>query len=79
LGIITFMGVWNDFLWPLVVLKDQSVHTIQVAIRSLNDTYVNDYGMIMSGTFWATVPLVVIFLIFNRFFIDSLTKGAVKS
>jgi cellobiose transport system permease protein len=79
LGIITFMGVWNDFLWPLVVLKDQSVHTIQVAIRSLNDTYVKDYGMIMSGTFWATVPLVVIFLIFNRFFIDSLTKGAVKS
>jgi cellobiose transport system permease protein len=79
LGIITFMGVWNDFLWPLVVLKDQSVHTIQVAIRSLNDTYVNDYGMIMSGTFWATVPLVLIFLMFNRFFIDSLTKGAIKS
>jgi cellobiose transport system permease protein len=79
LGIITFMTVWNDFLWPLVVLKDESTHTIQVAIRSLNDTYVRDYGMIMSGTFWATVPLVVIFLIFNKFFIDSLTKGAVKS
>lgn len=78
LGIITYMGVWNDFMWPLVVLKDQSVHTIQVAVRLLNDAYVRDYGMIMSGTFWATVPLVVIFLVFNKFFIESLTKGAVK-
>ncbi|GEN56200.1 sugar ABC transporter ATP-binding protein [Halolactibacillus alkaliphilus] len=79
LGIITYMGVWNDFLWPLIVLKDQSVHTLQIAIRSLNDTYVRDYGMIMSGTFWATVPLVLIFLIFNKFFIDSIVKGAVKN
>ena len=78
LGIITYMGVWNDFMWPLVVLKDESVHTIQVAVRLLNDAYVRDYGMIMSGTFWATVPLVVIFLVFNKFFIESLTKGAVK-
>ncbi|WP_420846130.1 carbohydrate ABC transporter permease [Neobacillus notoginsengisoli] len=79
LGIITYMGVWNDFMWPLVVLKDSSMHTIQVAIRSLNDTYVRDYGMVMSGTFWSTVPLIIIFLIFNKFFIDSLTKGAIKS
>lgn len=78
LGIITYMSIWNDFMWPLVVLKDSSMHTIQVAIRSLNDAYVRDYGMVMSGTFWSTVPLVVIFLIFNKFFIDSLTKGAVK-
>lgn len=79
LGIITYMNVWNDFMWPLVILKDESVHTIQVALRLLNDAYVRDYGMIMSGTFWATIPLVIIFLIFNKFFIDSLTKGAVKS
>lgn len=78
LGIITFMATWNDFLWPLVVLKDHSSYTIQVAIRSLNDAYVRDYGMIMSGTFWATIPLIIVFLIFNRFFIDSLTKGAIK-
>jgi len=79
LGIITYMNVWNDFMWPLIILKDESVHTIQVALRLLNDAYVRDYGMIMSGTFWATIPLVIIFLIFNKFFIDSLTKGAVKS
>jgi len=79
LGIIVFMQVWNDFLWPVVVLREPAVHTIQVALRSLNDARQLDYGMIMSGTFWATVPLIVVFLSFNRLFIESLTDGAVKS
>ncbi|SDB84277.1 carbohydrate ABC transporter membrane protein 2, CUT1 family [Pelagirhabdus alkalitolerans] len=78
LGIIVFMHVWNDFLWPLVVLRDPSVHTLQVALRALNDAREMDYGMIMSGTFWATVPLIFVFLLFNRLFIQSLSEGAVK-
>jgi len=73
------MNVWNDFLWPLVVLQDQSTHTLQVALRTLNDSYNRDYGMILSGTFWATVPLIIVFLVFNKAFISSLTQGAVKS
>lgn len=78
LGIIVFMHVWNDFLWPLVVLRDPAVHTLQVALRALNDARQMDYGMIMSGTFWATVPLIFVFLLFNRLFIQSLSEGAVK-
>ncbi|MFA9558372.1 carbohydrate ABC transporter permease [Evansella sp. AB-rgal1] len=79
LAIIKFMYIWNDFLWPLVVLRDQSSHTIQVALRGLIDNYVRDNGMILSGTFWATVPLIIVFLLLNRLFISSLTEGAVKS
>ncbi|PPA71019.1 carbohydrate ABC transporter permease [Jeotgalibacillus proteolyticus] len=79
LAIIKFMYMWNDFLWPLVVLRDESVHTIQIALRGLIDAYVKDNGMILSGTFWATIPLVLIFLLFNKLFISSLTQGAVKS
>jgi cellobiose transport system permease protein len=78
LAIIKFMYIWNDFLWPLVVLRDKETHTIQVALRGLIDNYVRDNGMILSGTFWATVPLVIIFLLLNRLFIASLTEGAVK-
>ncbi|SDZ24596.1 cellobiose transport system permease protein [Evansella caseinilytica] len=78
LGIFTFMGTWNDFLWPLVVLKDRSVHTIQIALRTLNDVYYTDYSMILSGTFMATLPILVVFLIFNRQFIAGITEGAVK-
>ncbi|MBO8155670.1 MAG: carbohydrate ABC transporter permease [Bacillaceae bacterium] len=78
LGILTFMFMWNDFLWPLTVLKDEEVYTIQIAIRTLQDAYVKDYGMILSGTFWSTLPLIVVFLVFNKLFISSLTQGAVK-
>ncbi|QTN00456.1 ABC transporter permease subunit [Sediminibacillus dalangtanensis] len=79
LAIIKFMYMWNDFLWPLVVLREESSYTIQIALRNLIDNYVRDNGMILSGTFWATVPLIIIFLLFNRMFIQSLTQGAVKS
>ncbi|RSK27685.1 carbohydrate ABC transporter permease [Bacillus sp. HMF5848] len=79
LAIIKFMYIWNDFLWPLVVLRDKDSQTIQVALRGLIDNYVRDNGMILSGTFWATVPLVIIFLLLNKLFISSLTEGAVKS
>ncbi|WP_058306649.1 carbohydrate ABC transporter permease [Gracilibacillus massiliensis] len=79
LAIIKFMYIWNDFLWPLVVLREESSFTIQVALRGLIDNYVRDNGMILSGTFWATVPLIIIFLLLNRLFIQSLTEGAVKS
>lgn len=79
LGIITFMNVWNDFLWPLVVLKDRSVHTIQIALRTLNQAYYQDYSMILAGTFMATLPILIVFLIFSKQFIAGLTEGSVKS
>ncbi|WP_144560168.1 carbohydrate ABC transporter permease [Shouchella miscanthi] len=79
LGIVTFMNTWNDFLWPLVVLKDQSVHTIQIALRTLNDVFYTDYSMILAGTFMATVPILIVFLLFSRYFIAGLTEGAVKN
>jgi cellobiose transport system permease protein len=73
------MNVWNDFLWPLVVLKDRSVHTIQVALKTLNGTYSQDYSMVLNGTFLATLPLLIIFLLFSKQVIAGITEGAVKS
>ena len=78
LGIIVFTAVWGEFLWQFTVLRDPEKYTIQVALASLNNTFKVDYGMLMSGVFWATVPLIVIFLFFNRLFIASITEGAVK-
>lgn len=78
LGIIVFTAVWGEFLWQFTVLRDPEKYTIQVALASLNNTFKVDYGMLMSGVFWATVPLIVIFLLFNRLFIASITEGAVK-
>ncbi|GAA0289267.1 cellobiose transport system permease protein [Gracilibacillus halotolerans] len=78
LGIIVFTAVWGEFLWQFTVLRDPEKYTIQVALASLNNTFKVDYGMLMSGVFWATVPLIIIFLCFNRLFIASITEGAVK-
>ncbi|NHN31334.1 carbohydrate ABC transporter permease [Paenibacillus agricola] len=80
LGIFTFLNTWNDFFWPLVVLKNNENFTIQIALQQLfsrNDSI--DYGMIMSATFFATLPLLIVFSLFSRWFITGLTSGAVKS
>lgn len=80
LGIFTFLNTWNDFFWPLVVLKNSDNFTIQIALQGLfarNDSI--DYGMIMSATFFATMPLLIVFALFSRWFISGLTSGAVKS
>ena len=78
LGIIVFTAVWGEFLWQFTVLRDPEMYTIQVALAQLSNTHNVDFGMILSGVFWATVPLLVIFLLFNRLFISSITEGSVK-
>ena len=78
LGIIVFTLVWGEFLWQFTVLRDPASYTLQVALASLNNAFRVDFGMLLSGVFWATVPLIVIFLIFNKWFISSITEGSVK-
>ncbi|WP_438349072.1 carbohydrate ABC transporter permease [Paenibacillus sp. FA6] len=80
LAILNFMNVWNDFFWPLVVLKNKEHYTIQIALQQLFSNRDGlDYGMIMSATFTATLPLLIVFLFFSRYFIAGLTSGAIKS
>lgn len=80
LGILNFMTVWNDFFWPLVVLKNSENFTIQIALQQLFSNRDGlDFGMIMSATFTATIPLLIVFLLFSRWVIAGLTSGAIKS
>ncbi|WP_078556259.1 carbohydrate ABC transporter permease [Bacillus alkalicellulosilyticus] len=79
LGIVTFFHQWNDFLWPLIVLKDNKVHTIQIALRTLNDVYNTDHSLILAGVFLATIPILIMFILFSKHFIAGLTEGAVKN
>ncbi|KGX89437.1 carbohydrate ABC transporter permease [Pontibacillus marinus] len=78
LGIIVFTLVWGEFLWQFTVLRSPESYTLQVALASLNNAYNVDFGMLLSGVFWATVPLIVIFLMFNKLFISSITEGSIK-
>lgn len=79
LGAFTFIGVWNDYLWPLIILTDDSKFTLQVALSSLNGIYQTDYAMVIAGALLAVIPLIVFFLFVSRQFISDIAAGAVKS
>jgi cellobiose transport system permease protein len=78
LGLFTFMQAWNDFFWPLVVLRDPTKYTVQIALQQLNDAYYQDYGMIMAGTAMAVLPVIVLFVILGRQIVGGLMEGALK-
>ncbi|MFC5650999.1 carbohydrate ABC transporter permease [Paenibacillus solisilvae] len=79
LGAFTFIGVWNDYLWPLIILNNEQKFTLQVALSSLNGIYVTDYSMVIAGTLLAVLPLIILFLFISRQFISDIAAGAVKS
>ncbi len=79
LGIFTFITMWNDYLWPLVVLTNPDQLTLQVALSQLQGQYQTDYALVMAGTLMATIPLIIIFLLGSRHFIGNIAAGAVKS
>ena len=78
LGIFTFVAHWNDFMWPLVVLKDQSRYTIQLGLSAFRFEHTTAYGPMMAGATLAALPMVIIFLLLQRYFMEGLTVGALK-
>ncbi len=80
LGLFAFMGAWNDFFWPLIVLNSPDSFTVQVALRQLqSQAYVTDYGVQMAGIVMATAPLLLIFVLLGRQIVGGIMEGALKS
>ncbi|MGE5830843.1 MAG: carbohydrate ABC transporter permease [Micromonosporaceae bacterium] len=79
LGLFTFMQTWNDFLWPFVVLNDSKNPTVQLSLRLLSVGYYQDYSLVFAGTAVATVPLLVVFIVFGRQIISGIMEGAIKA
>ncbi|MBA7498353.1 L-arabinose transport system permease protein AraQ [subsurface metagenome] len=78
LGIIFFMTSWNNFLWPLIILKSNEMLTAAVAIRHLRSGIWTAYDLIMAASTLTVVPLIVLFLILQKQFITGITSGAIK-
>ncbi len=78
LAIFTFVRHWNDFLWPLIVLNDSSKYTLPVGIAGLQGEFTTDYGIIFAGAALAALPMIVFFLIFQRYFLEGVRMGALK-
>lgn len=79
LALLTFMTTWNDFLWPYAVLNDPENPTVQLSLRALSNGYYNDMSQVFTGTAIATLPLLVVFVIFGRQIIGGIMEGAVKA
>jgi ABC-type glycerol-3-phosphate transport system permease component len=76
--LITFLGVWNNFIVPQVVLQTPGKFPLAVAVAQLKGVYYQDYGLQMAGTLLSVAPVLVLFLVLQREFIAGLTSGAVK-
>jgi multiple sugar transport system permease protein len=78
LAIFTFMAVWNDFMWPLIVLTDASMHTLPVALATLMGEYVQDTELMMAGAVLTVLPVLLLFAFLQRYYIEGITVGSVK-
>ncbi len=78
LSIFTFMAAWNDFMWPLIVLTDQEHYTLPVALASLSREHIQDVEMMMAGAVITVLPVLLLFLLLQRYYIQGLLLGSVK-
>ena len=78
LGLVTFIGSWNDLQGGLIVFQGRDTQTVQVALRALQGAYTTDWGALFAGIVVAVVPLLVLFAIFSKQLIEGLTAGSVK-
>jgi len=79
LAVFTLLGTWNDFMWPLIVLTDNSLYTLPVALASLSREHVADNELMMAGSVLTTLPVLVIFIALQRYYVQGLMAGSVKA
>lgn len=76
-AVITFMNAWNAYMWPRVVMKDNSAQTMPMLIANLSNGYAVDYGMLMLGVLFCSLPTIIIFFVLQKQFAEGIT-GSVK-
>ncbi|WP_445667223.1 carbohydrate ABC transporter permease [Paenibacillus sp. FSL K6-1558] len=78
MAILNGMNSWNNLLWPFMVLGDQSKYTLPIGLKTLLTPYGNNYDLLIVGSFFSIVPIFILFIAFQKYFIDGMTAGAVK-
>lgn len=76
--LIAFMGSWNSFLWPQIILHHSERFTLPIALNQLVGLYSQQYGTLMAGTFLSILPVIILFVLLQKEFVAGLTAGAVK-
>ncbi|HEX8219146.1 MAG TPA: carbohydrate ABC transporter permease [Chloroflexia bacterium] len=78
LGILTFLGSWNDFLWPLLILRDTKLQTLPPGLRTLQGAYTSEYGLMLAGAVIVAVPVLIIYIALQRFVVQSVASTGLK-
>ncbi len=78
LALFTFMGTWNDFLWPLIVMTDDTMYTLPVAIASLSQEYIRNVELMMAGSVITIVPIVIVFMALQKYYLKGIFVGGIK-
>jgi sn-glycerol 3-phosphate transport system permease protein len=78
LTVFAFLGAWNQYLWPLLVTKDEKYRTVQIGLKQLRATSVDQVNVTFAGVVIAALPLVILLLVFQKQLVRGLTTGAVK-
>lgn len=78
LGIFEFVGTWNSFFWPLLVTSEKTMRTLQIGLSSFKFEHAQDYGAMMACSVFASVPMIILFLALQKYFLKGITIGAIK-
>lgn len=78
LAVFAFLGSWSDFLWPLIILSDSDLQTLPVALANLSREHVQDFELMMAGSVVTLLPVLLLFVALQRYYIGGLLAGSVK-
>ena len=78
LALFTFMGTWNDVMWPLIIMTDDSMYTLPVALNNLMGEHTLDVELMMAGSVLTILPVMVVFVAMQKYYIDGIMMGSVK-
>jgi sn-glycerol 3-phosphate transport system permease protein len=78
LGVFAFLAAWNQYLWPLLVTRDDRLRTVQIGLKQLRNTNVDQFNVIFAGVVIAVIPLAILLMLFQKHLVRGLTAGAVK-
>ncbi|GAA5525509.1 L-arabinose transport system permease protein AraQ [Microbulbifer aestuariivivens] len=78
LAVFSFIAVWGDFLWPLIILDDPGYYTLPLGVNRLANTFSMDWRLVAAGAIFSIIPILVVFIFSQKYFIEGAMRGAVK-
>lgn len=76
--IFTFMGAWNEFLWPLIIMTKESKYTLPVALANLNGQQNTEWGLLMAGSLVVILPILIMFIMMQKYFVKGMVFSGLK-